>query len=71
LISIDPRYSQFEALQNNNVYTYNKRVIKQGGNDFFEQGIARPDIVLQDLVKILHPEILSGYELYFYRKLDP
>ena len=71
LISIDPRYSQFEALQNNNVYTYNKRAIEQGGNDFFEQGIARPDIVLQDLVKILHPEILSGYELYFYRKLDP
>jgi len=71
LISIDPRYSQFEALQNNNLYTYNKRAINQGGNDFFEQGIARPDIVLQDIVKILHPEILSGYELYFYRKLDP
>jgi iron complex transport system substrate-binding protein len=71
LISIDPRYSQFEALQNDNLYTYNKRVIETGGNDFFEQGIARPDIVLQDLVKILHPETLPGYELYFYRKLDP
>jgi iron complex transport system substrate-binding protein len=29
----------------------------------------RPDLVLKDLIKILHPELLSDYELYFFERL--
>lgn len=68
--SKDPRYANFKAFQNGNVYTYNKRVTENGGNDYFETGFARPDIVIKDLVKILHPELLPEYSLYFYQKLE-
>jgi len=30
----------------------------------------RPDLILQDLIKILHPELLPEYSLYFYTRLD-
>ena len=71
LSSQDSRYRSFKAFEQGNVYTYNARVNESGGNDFFEMGTARPDLVLSDLVKILHPGLLPDHELYFYRKLDP
>ena len=66
----DQRYASFDAFSNNQVYTYNARQIPNGGNDYFESGFSRPDIVLNDLVKIIHPNLLPEHDLYYYRKLD-
>ena len=66
----DQRYASFDAFSNKHVYTYNARQIPNGGNDYFESGISRPDIILNDLVKIVHPNLLPDYELYYYRKLE-
>jgi len=65
----DQRYTNFKAFDLKNVYTYTKRINDSGGNDFFETGSARPDLILKDIVKILHPELLPNYELYFYKQL--
>ncbi len=70
LAAADSRYTAFEAYQQNNVYTYNKRMGAKGGNEFLELGYMRPDIILADLVKIMHPEMLPDHTLFFYRKLD-
>lgn len=70
LKSSDQRYTSFEAYSNDKVYTYNARQIPNGGNDYFESGSSRPDIILKDLVKIIHPNLLPEHELYFYKKLD-
>ena len=70
LQNTDDRYAQFDAYKNDKVYTYNARALENGGNDYFESGFSRPDIVLSDLVKILHPELLPDHELFYYRKLD-
>lgn len=64
------RYGQFQAFKNKQVYTYNAQVGAKGGFTFFELGYGRPDIVLADLIKILHPELLPDYEMYFYKRLD-
>lgn len=66
----DQRYASFDAFSNDHIYTYNARQIPNGGNDYFESGFSRPDIVLNDLVKIIHPALLPEHELYYYRKLD-
>jgi len=66
----DARYSNFRAFNLGNVYANNARNNETGGNDFFEQGVARPDIVLRDLVKIFHASLLPDHQLYFYRKLS-
>ena len=69
LIQADVRYQNFDAFKNKQVYSYNKRISPSGANDYFESGIARPDLVLKDIVKILHPHLLPDHDLYFYEKL--
>lgn len=66
----DHRYARFKAFQQKQVYTSNARAGSKGGSEFLELGYLRPDIILKDLVKIAHPELLNGYELYFHKKLE-
>lgn len=70
LSAADPRYAHFQAFNSGNVYNYHRRIGPTGGFEYFELAGARPDIVLADLIKILHPDLLPDYHLYFYQKLD-
>ncbi|MEO1253360.1 MAG: ABC transporter substrate-binding protein [Bacteroidota bacterium] len=69
LLSQEDRYASFMAFQSDEVYNYNKKVGPNGGYDFFESGYSRPDLVLSDLIKILHPELLPNYETVYFQKL--
>ena len=66
---IEPRYQAFAAWKTGEVYTYTAKKGATGGLEYFELGYLRPDLILKDLIKILHPELLPGYEPYFYQKL--
>lgn len=66
----DNRYANFAAVKTGNVYNNNARINNSGGNDYWESGTSNPDIVLSDLIKILHPEILPNHQLVYYRKLE-
>ncbi|MBD3308310.1 ABC transporter substrate-binding protein, partial [candidate division KSB3 bacterium] len=46
LLSIDERLAAFEAFQTGNVYNNNARVNQYGGNDYWESGLTRPDLVV-------------------------
>ena len=65
----NPHYEQFKAFQNKNVYSFAGKKGKTGGVLYYELAPNRPDLVLKDLVKILHPELLVGYEPFFFEKL--
>ena len=66
----DPRFRSFASLRSGNIYNRNRRVNRAGGNDYWESGMIRPDIILADLISILHPEILPDHQLFYYRKLQ-
>lgn len=66
----DHRYTKFKPFLQKEVYTFNARVGAKGGSEFLELGYLRPDIILKDLVKIAHPELLPEYTLFFHRKLE-
>ena len=66
---VEPRYQAFAAWKTGEVYTYTAKKGATGGLEYFELGYLRPDLILKDLIKILHPELLPGYEPYFYQKL--
>ncbi|MCH6232488.1 ABC transporter substrate-binding protein [Cognataquiflexum rubidum] len=66
----DPRYKHFDAFKQGNVYTYTQKKGVTGGLEYFELGYLRPDLILRDLIKILYPDLLPEYSLYFYTKLD-
>lgn len=63
-------YTQFDAFKNKNVYSFSSLKGETGGVIYYELAPNRPDLVLKDLVKILHPELLPDYELYFFRALN-
>lgn len=65
----NPNYKHFNAVQNKNVYSFSSKKGKTGGVIYYELASNRPDLVLKDLIKILHPELLTDYELYFFEKL--
>ena len=62
-------YTQFAAFKNRSIYSYSSKKGKTGGIIYFELAPNRPDLVIKDLVKILHPELLPGHQLYFFEKL--
>ncbi|MFD3811569.1 ABC transporter substrate-binding protein [Rhodococcus sp. NPDC058639] len=66
----DERYGTLAAVGTGEVWNANKATNETGGNDFYERGVLRPDLILSDLVAILHPEILPGHEFTFYRQLS-
>lgn len=65
----NPHYDQFKAFENKNVYSFSAKKGKTGGVLYYELAPNRPDIVLKDIVKILHPELLAGYQPFFFEKL--
>lgn len=66
----DSRYSLFKAFKNERVYNNDKRVNEKGGNDYWEGAVARPDLLLNDMIKICHPELLPDYELIYMNQLQ-
>lgn len=62
-------YTKFKAFQTKEVYSFVNTTGKTGGVLYFEMGMARPDLVLKDLIKISHPELLEDYRANFFEKL--
>ncbi|MCL5995346.1 MAG: ABC transporter substrate-binding protein [Chloroflexi bacterium] len=69
VLGADERYAKFAAVKQGNMYNNNARLNPTGGNDYNESGHANPDVVLADLIKIFHPELLPNHELVYYHRL--
>ena len=70
LISTDSRFTDFPLVKKKSVFNNNLLVSSSGGNDYWEKGVVRPDLILADLVKIFHPECDSGIVFNFYKKIE-
>jgi iron complex transport system substrate-binding protein len=66
----DHRYARFNAFKQKQVYTSNARLGAKGGSEFLELGYLRPDLILKDLLKISHPDLMKDHQLYFHKKLE-
>ncbi len=60
----DSRYTDFDAYKNKKVIYCNLRTVP-----FYEQTPVEPDVVLSDLIKILHPNILPNHKPVYYHLL--
>ncbi|ANQ48122.1 ABC transporter substrate-binding protein [Flammeovirga sp. MY04] len=70
ILNKDSRYGQFDAFKNRMVFNHNKRTRGGMASDYWATGNLHPEIVLADLIKIFHPDLLPDHELYFYQKLQ-
>jgi len=71
LVALDPRFAGLPVVARGGVWNNNLRLNESGGNDYFESAVMRPDLVLTDLAKIFHPELLADRAFTYYRKVAP
>ena len=69
LIKADSKHAFFRPVKIGQVYNFNKRLLPSTANDFWESAVARPDLLLADVIAILHPELMPEYELVYAEKL--
>lgn len=70
IAAADRRYMEFQPFRTKQVYNYDARQGAKAGNEFLELGYLRPDLILRDLVRIAHPDLLPDHVLYFHRQLE-
>jgi iron complex transport system substrate-binding protein len=66
----DPRLQIIRPYKERHIYNNNAQTSLGGGNDFWESGITHPNVILKDLIKIFHPELLPHHSLVYYKKLN-
>ena len=64
-----PKFAKMPCVQRGEIYNCDKRRMLGGGNDYWESGVVQPDVILRDLIKVFHPELISE-ELVYYRKIE-
>lgn len=70
----DERFVTLPAFSNRRIYANDVRMNDLGrqgigGNDYWESGMLRADLVLADFMKILHPELVPEHHLVYHRRL--
>jgi iron complex transport system substrate-binding protein len=65
----DPRYAGFRSFKTGQLYNNNKKTNDIGSNDYWESGAVNPQLILADMISILHPELLPGHTLVYYKQL--
>lgn len=69
IIDFDEIFKGFSSVKKLQLYNNDNRVNNKGGNDYWESGVINPHIVLKDLIKIFHPNLLE-HKFYYYKKLE-
>ncbi|WP_443607061.1 ABC transporter substrate-binding protein [Alistipes putredinis] len=63
-----PKFADTRCFLGGRVYNNNRRTNAAGGNDYFESAVVHPDLVLRDLIKIFHPELVEE-DFVYYKQL--
>lgn len=63
-------FTSFPSFKEGRVWNNNLRQNVNGGNDYFESGVMAPDVILEDLIAIFHPDLLPNHKFTYYRKLN-
>ena len=63
-----PKFADTRCFRNGYVYNNNACTNAAGGNDYYESAVVNPDLLLRDLVKIFHPELVKE-DFVYYKQL--
>jgi len=69
ILLLDERLGDLEVVKRGHVFNNNARSSPAGGNDYWESGTVRPDLVLADLIGVFHPDLLTDHRFVYYRQL--
>lgn len=66
----DHRMASLSLYRGGRIWNNRGRVRPDGGNDYWESGVVRPDLLLKDFISIIHPELLPDHDQYYYIRLE-
>lgn len=69
ILQMDERFGDLSVLESGSVFNNNARSSPAGGNDYWESGTVRPDLILADLIEVFHPDLLTDHRFVYYRQL--
>lgn len=61
--------SRYKKVDTSLVFNINQKINSFGANDYWEMGMARPDIMLLDLASVFYPDKFKNHQLVWYKKL--
>lgn len=70
VVALNPNFKDIPAVKNRRVYNNTKRNTAEGGSDFWESGAVYPNVVLRDMIIMLHPELTKEGSLYYFKQLE-
>ena len=69
ILLLDERLGDLSVMEAGSVFNNNARSSAAGGNDYWESGTVRPDLILADLIRVFHPDLLTDHRFVYYRQL--
>jgi len=69
IAAADHRMTKLPVYKAGNIWNNRNRMTSSGGNDYWESAVVRPDLLLQDIVCIIHPGLIPDHKQLYYRKL--
>jgi len=70
ILDLDPRVERLPLWKTGEIYEYDLRKGPEGGIDFYESAVVKPDSLLLDVAKMLHPAYFKSIVSKWYRKLS-
>lgn len=64
----DSRVERLPVWKSREIYEYDLRKGPEGGIDFYESAVVKPDSLLLDVAKMLHPAYFKSIPSKWYRK---
>lgn len=68
-LAAEPRFADLTAYKSGEIWAPSLQVNSAGGNNMYELGVLRPDLVVGDLIAIMHPDLEPDHTFSFYQKL--
>lgn len=69
LKSLYPKLADVECVREGRVYNNTLRTSPGGGNDYYESGVLHPDLILSDLIGIIHPEVSVDTVFHYFKHI--
>ena len=70
LIARDRRLAWFRPVAGRRVYAFDRNADAQRRIPYANQSLDKPDVLLADTIKMLHPELLPNHEFQFLRAVN-
>lgn len=65
ILEMDEYYGTFKSFRDSNIFVCNA-----AKTDYFGDAVMEPEVILADMIAILHPEVLQDYTGKYFRKIE-